>query len=181
MAIILQFFFSIPQSSAIPFFPFFLIGTIISITELILGEKYSSKKNSFYIEFAGILSIVIILLTFPYYFESLFHRNEDFYHFIYSFPYAILLGCILVSSKYGTGGISKILSLKPLRFLGTISYSIYLFHMTFLSLVDSNDFYVPVPLRMYVFLFATILFSVVTYLFIEKPLSRIKLPINSNK
>ena len=99
-------------------------------------------------------------------------RQFDVQSSIFFLPYGILWGTVLIASKYGTGGLSRFFELRFFRFLGTISYSVYLFHMPVLLWVDAT---VPQPLKIYAFFVASILVSTITYLLVERPLSKIRL------
>ncbi len=90
------------------------------------------------------------------------------------FPYAIAWGGVLIAAKYGQFGIKKILEWKAFRLLGTISYSAYLFHMIVLVLL-SNATNIPENYKIYIFFLATILVAILSYVLIEKPLSKIRL------
>ena len=67
-----------------------------------------------------------------------------------------------------------ILEFKLLRFLGSISYSAYLFHMLVIAFVKKLEV-IPQDLKIYFFFLLTIILSTVSYLIIELPLSRINL------
>ena len=122
------------------------------------------------------MAFTLILLTTPYYFEHIFGFKVNFHSSIFYFPYAILWGVILLSAKYGGGLIKFILELKFLRFIGTISFSLYLFHMLFLNFTKQLG--INPQIQFYVFLFLSILFSAISYLLIERPLSKIKIYSN---
>lgn len=113
------------------------------------------------------------LFQIPFYFEKIFDFKIDFHSSIFYLPYAVIWAVILLSVKYGKGLINSLLKLKFLRFIGSISFSMYLFHLLFLDIVEYVD--MPEYLRIYVFFFLTIMFSSLSYLFIELPLSKIKI------
>lgn len=49
--------------------------------------------------------------------------------------YAVSTSLLFVNTVYGAGFLNKIFSLKPLRYLGNISYSFYLVHVTAIAVV----------------------------------------------
>lgn len=61
------------------------------------------------------------------------------------------MGILLISAKYGQGFIKFFLELKILRFIGTISYSLYLFHMLFLNLTKQLE--VNAQMKFFIFLY----------------------------
>ncbi|MCR9289857.1 MAG: acyltransferase [Bacteroidetes bacterium] len=161
--------------STFRYFPIFLVGTIISIYELLIKQKHNLEKYKQKIEIAGGISLAIILITIPYYFQLIFDKtipsqNAKFYVF-----FAVLWGLILITAKYGTGIIKRILEFKLLRFLGIISFSLYLFHQLILKLIISNYIVLPENIKIYIFFIFSIILSTITYLIIEKPLSKIKI------
>jgi len=168
----IELLFKLPLVSTLRYFPIFLVGTTISIYELNIKNEKSKRVKPITLNLLGITSALIILITVPFYFDSIFGINVDFHSSIFFFPYAILWGIILLTAKYGRGLIKKILEFKFLRFIGTISFSMYLFHKLFLKLVKVVD--INPNLQIYIFFILTIIFSSISYLMIEYPLSKIR-------
>ena len=164
--------FELAKTSTIKYLPIFLVGTFISIFELTNRPNIEIIRSKYY-DIAGLISLIIILVSIPYFFRSLFGFKLDFHSPKFFIPYAILWGVILLSAKYGKGLIRYILELKYLRFFGTISYSMYLFHMLFLKLL--KKFTILPSLHIYFFFLLTIVFSCLSYLKIERPLSKIRI------
>jgi peptidoglycan/LPS O-acetylase OafA/YrhL len=177
LTVTIELIFRLPLVSTFRYFPIFLIGTIISIYELLYRKKIQPIKNNLIYSLSGALAFLMILLTIPFYFEKIFGFTINFHSPIFYLPYAALWGIILLSAKYGDGIIKSMLELKFLRFIGSISFSLYLFHMLFLNFVKQME--VPQEFKIYIYFFLTILFSSITFLLIERPLSKIK--INSKK
>ena len=70
--------------------------------------------------------------------------------------------------------INKILSAKPLIFLGSISYSIYLIHMPIISIINKYIVIFDSTALQFITVYClTIIFSMISYLFIEKPTNKI--------
>jgi peptidoglycan/LPS O-acetylase OafA/YrhL len=67
----------------------------------------------------------------------------------------------------------RLLEFKPLRYIGLISFSLYLFHYPILNIVKHMHLYKWV--NIYVFLGLAIAFSSITYFLIERPLSKIRI------
>lgn len=165
--------FHLPIVSTIRYLPIFMVGTIISVFELLLKKQTKKMINPFFMDVFGCIVFLIILLTTPYYFEHIFGFKVNFHSSKLYFPYAVLWGILLISAKYGQGFIKFFLELKFLRFIGTISYSLYLFHMLFLNLTKQLE--VNTQMKFFIFFISSILFSSFSYLLIERPLSKIKL------
>jgi len=167
----------LPKISTFKYLPIFLVGTFISIFEIISKVEKFEIRNSIFLNFAGIACVAIILITNPILFEYIFGLKLNFQASIFFLPYAILWAVILWAAKYGEGIVKYFLEIKFLRFIGSISFSIYLFHMLFLNLVKQSG--VDLYLQIYLFLFMTIMFSCITFLLIERPFSKIRLTLKN--
>lgn len=165
--------FSLSNTSTLKYLPIFLAGTLISIYELLYGNSVKKVKNKLF-DILGIVSVVIIFVSFPYYVSKLFTIDVQFHKPPFYLLYVLLWSLVLVSSKYSNGLVRSILSFKPLRFLGTISFSLYLFHMLIIPFVKRIDV-IPSNLKIYAFFIVSIVLSSFTYLLIELPLSKIKI------
>lgn len=152
----------------------FLIGTLLSIVELILSKSDFWIKRSRLFEYLGWICIITIILTIPFYSEMLFGFSINFNKPVFYVPYSAFWGGILLAAKYGNGLISRFLEIKLLRFVGVISFSAYLFHMPILEFVRISNFIIP-ELKFYVFLILTLILSGISFILIEKPLSGIRI------
>jgi len=177
ISILIELTFHLPIVSTLRYFPIFLVGTIISIYELLFKNHLKLKIKATVFNLGGIIAFALILITAPFYFERIFNTKVNFHSSVFYFPYAILWGVILVSTKYGKGVIKYFLELKFLRFIGTISFSLYLFHMLFLNATKQMD--IAPQLKFHVFLLLSVTFSSISYLLIERPLSKIKIYSNT--
>lgn len=172
-AVIIEKIFKLPLVSTFRYLPIFMVGTVISVYEPLLGKERLSKVDLKIYNRIGVIALTAVLVTVPYYFVNIFGFKVNFHTSTYYLPYALLWGAVLISAKYGQGLVKRLLELKFLRFIGTISFSMYLFHILFIRIVKVSD--VPPFLKIYVFFFLTIVFSSVTYLLIERPLSKVRL------
>lgn len=171
--IAIELIYQLPITSTLRYFPIFIVGTIISIFELLNTKKLKTNKYSIAYSIGGIISIICIGISIPFYFQYIFGYYIDFHRSEFYLPYAMLWGIILLSAKYGNRLLKKILEIKVLRFIGSISFSIYIFHMVFLQFVSQLN--IANYIKIYLFLFLTILFSSISYILIERPLSRIRI------
>lgn len=93
-----------------------------------------------------------------------------------------LLGALwsifLITHLHGVGFVKSILGWLPLRWLGLISYSLYLWHVPVVSLFRlfklPSHVSVPWPMMVPVVAAAMVAVASLSYLFIERPLSRLK-------
>lgn len=95
-----------------------LAGSLVAI--------YLTKNNLKANDKLAFLGLSLILLS--YFFPYLISNNQAIYTLLPIFGVVLI---ILYSSNESIVG--KILSIKPLMFIGTISYSVYLFHMPLLA------------------------------------------------
>lgn len=173
ISLILTFNFELSKVSTIGFLAVFFIGTLISIYGNIFYQK---KEYDNIIEAIGYLCVLGIIFSTPKLLELFIGQYIEFEVAKFRLPLAICWGGILLANLKETGMIKNFFEFSPLRFLGVISYSLYLFHTIILNIVHhSNIFDIPYAYRIYIFFMLTILVSSVSYLVIEKPLSKIKL------
>jgi peptidoglycan/LPS O-acetylase OafA/YrhL len=77
-------------------------------------------------------------------------------------------GCLILSLAAREGSVARMLSLKPLVYLGKLSYSIYLWH--FPIALPLRDRFSPM-LTFVIVLTAAVAIATVSYEFMEKPLA----------
>ncbi|QYA27077.1 acyltransferase [Gramella sp. MT6] len=146
------------------YIPFFIIGSYLGIIDQLRFRPYSYDL---------LIPIILgLLITVDSIFPLLV---VDRHYFNISFlTYAILIGLLMVLVKDSKGFFSKIFEWKILRYIGNISYSIYLFHCLFIFILHDynlgSKYYNSIA-----YLALTILFSSLTYLLVEYPLSRVRL------
>ncbi len=169
----LENYFHFPRNSTLKFFPIFMVGTIISISEYVWKNQFLNIERPWIFNLLGWLGITFVIIASTVDFKSILGYKINFLSPYFYFPYAMVWGMLLLSAKYGTGIIRWILEIKFIRFIGSISFSLYLFHLPFISLVQKIG--IPSEFQFYVFMMLTILFSSFSYLIIERPLSMIKL------
>lgn len=159
--------------STLRYFPIFLIGTIIAIHELLNKDLFKRKFAKTWFEALGFIAFASILISTPTYHQKLLGTRYNIQSPSLSLILSVLWGSILLAAKYGLGFIRRFLELKPLRFLGTISFSLYLFHVLILNLIKKME--TGPEVSFIVFMLLAILFSSVSYLIIERPLSKIRI------
>jgi peptidoglycan/LPS O-acetylase OafA/YrhL len=168
----IQWKYKLPIYSTFRYLPIFLVGTFLSVYEIKFRDNLIFKNKPLTLNTIGIFAIAIIVITIPSLFHFLTGLDIRFHSFMFYFPYALIWGALIYSIKFGGGLIRKLFENKLLRFIGTISFSMYLFHMLFLKYtVESN---IPSDIKIFLFFIFTILFSSITYLLIERPISKIR-------
>lgn len=165
----LEFYFKLSWISTIRSLPAFLIGSLIAVLQNFKPEVFSKKIQSI-----GSFSIIIVILSVPFYFEMLFgipwavNKPEAI------MPYSALLGLAFIKIRFGSSLIQKIMETKFFRFFGKISYSLYLLHFAAILFLNKYGFE-NIFVNSIAFYLLSVLLSTGTYLFIEYPLSLISI------
>jgi peptidoglycan/LPS O-acetylase OafA/YrhL len=172
--IVLEFVHPFSRISLLKYLPIFLLGTFIAIFELISPNLATDKISKRSFGWLGFIAALLIIILIPFYFKLLFGFSWNIQAPIFYFPIALLWGLILWAAKYGSGLIKTFLEFKALRFLGTISYSLYLFHLPVIKFVKI-EYICPEPFRIYFFFFISFGIAAISYSLIERPLSKVRI------
>jgi peptidoglycan/LPS O-acetylase OafA/YrhL len=175
LSISVELIFGLPSIVTLRFFPIFLAGTLIAVVEVIREKNFLQKIPLAVIDATGLVALALVILTVPFYTQGVFGKTIDFDDSVYYLPYGILWGCILVAAKFGRGIMQRFFELKFLRFIGTISFSLYLFHIPVLKLLVRSELGIPENLLVYVFFLGAIFVSMISYLLVERPLSKVRI------
>lgn len=150
------------------YIPMFMIGGYCA--------KYLNKLISLYSHLTSSLKVLVWLAAYLFFnFHGIMISIADYLR-IYSFEtiagdYSIVVGSILIiiitlSSKR----VQRFLLVMPLRFLGRVSYSLYLYHLPVLfSLVYLFYYSIPLWLILAISFPISLLIANLSWVFIEKP------------
>ena len=164
-----------------PFLPIFLMGTIISLIEVFTNtfEKMTNEDKR-KLDIIGIIAILIFIFTIRSVYEVVMNTGKySLSQKSFFVPFSILWGTILIATKYSNGILKAIFSFKPLRYIGVISFSLYLFHWPVLKFTALSGYFSP-AIQIYIYLLLSILVSTITFILIEKPFSKLKLRNKAN-
>jgi len=146
----------------------FMIGTCIS--------TFSVKKNVFN---KKIVSTLGVLSLFSIIYIACSRNISTGYPNYYSVIVCLASALLIYSGSYSGGIINKFLSIRPIVFLGKISYSLYLWHWPILAttyyLGIGNVYYVKI-----INIFITFILSLFSYTFIEQRLRKSKNKLKSS-
>jgi len=158
--------------------PVFLPGVICACIQT-LYKKSPIQLNRNIIDSIGVLLLLATILLMPNLFERVTgHTN----YFLFTRNFLVFWGIVCSSMLFcainGSGIFSKLLSMTIIRIIGVISFSAYVCHWFILNLVNSLD--ISQIQKISYFFLITFLVSFVSYVFIEKPLSSIRIRVKKN-
>lgn len=175
-----------PQSEAIandarllPYMPVFIIGIFIAVLHEHINKSKPNHKVMMTLKWLGFIGVVGIVIMTPIIFSMLtgddipknyFHKQFIIYSIFWSF--------IILSAVNIDGIIQKLFSIKILRFYGTLSFSLYLFHPVYISLLmrlNLNSY-----LTAWLVLIASTITAYISFNLLEGPISRFKINSNTN-
>ncbi len=157
-----------------PYLPIFLTGSLSALLYGKLEAARFARSRGFRAgsEGAAILLFAGVLLTIPDIYNRIFDVPVLGTHFHRDYGlYAGLWSLFLVTQLLGTGRIRSILSAAPLRFLGNISFSVYLWHYPIIPWVK-HDLPVADVAQFPLIAILVLSISTLTYHGIEKPFIR---------
>ncbi|MGB1735776.1 MAG: acyltransferase family protein [Schleiferiaceae bacterium] len=151
------------STSTLLYLNIFLMGTLVAVLERCVPNFWNALRT---FKPASSLGWSVILAF------SLWSWKMDDFTSINTFLPAAALWSIALAATFGPGWWASLLSFKPLRWVGKVSFSMYLFHIPVLMCVKILDWN-PAVLWM-VYLSATVVVCAVTYLCVEYPLQSFK-------
>ncbi len=125
------------------------------------------------------LKVVVLIFSLCVLIFCLLYRGAQFREtFRYTLQGLALFPVFYLAIQKSDWLVFKWLNWRPVRFLGVISYTFYLFHLTSFSLV--NKFIADsVMVRLFVGFLVTFLFSTFMYYFVEKRFSMLRKKLHS--
>jgi peptidoglycan/LPS O-acetylase OafA/YrhL len=153
-------FLHLPMPLFLRFAPVLAFGTLLAMAQRRLRLPGG----------IGLALFALILTTVPSAARALF-GTSIFHSYTYTAAYGLTWALILYQALYHEVALSALGRWKPLRYLGTLSFSIYLLHLPVLSLCQAL---LPKPWVMPAFVAGTLLASFLTFTFVERPMAQIK-------
>jgi peptidoglycan/LPS O-acetylase OafA/YrhL len=164
-----------------PYLPMFFMGSLLAVIHhnWQIHPARESKKVLAFLDALGVGALMALILMIPSV-SSLLAGAEisrDHWH-----GQVVLLGAlwsiVVFSCVAGSGLLRRPFEIRFLRYLGFISFSVYLLHPVVIKQV--NDLVPDLPMKGWLELAATIAVSHLSWVFIEKPTSRIGLTKKSS-
>jgi peptidoglycan/LPS O-acetylase OafA/YrhL len=158
-----------------PYLPIFFMGSLLAVFHYNWQHTSLSnnKKAVMFVQIMGFICILIILGMIPSITSHIIGReiSSDYYHTSF-IQFGVLWSMVVLACIVGDGLIKKCFENSILRYLGFISFSIYLLHVVVYALLYKLIH--NIPLFGWITLGITIAVSHVSWLLIEKPSSKVK-------
>ena len=158
-----------------PYLPIFFMGSFLAVMHHLLSESSLARtvwlQNT--IEGIGLGALAVLILMIPSV-TSLFVDSgvpTDYFHRQFML-YGILWSAVLLAGVNGRGWLKWCFEIGFLRYVGFISFSVYLLHTPVIDLIDLLQ--LPHLINPWIMLVTTIAFSHLTWILIEKPFSMIR-------
>jgi peptidoglycan/LPS O-acetylase OafA/YrhL len=152
----------------LPFLSIFLFGVLIANIEYSFKVVLSQIPKMFWnlTFYFGILCYLFLIPSIGIGFFSAEEIYSEYYSLIGAFASAL----VLISALNGSGHVVKFLKFTYLRYIGIISYSIYLLHILVMSYF-AGSLYTNFGISLTVLFVWTLvtLLSTLTYLLVERP------------
>lgn len=168
------------------YLPIFFIGSLLAVIVYRWDEGSLSRNKSavLSIELLGVIAIIILVFMIPSVHAFFYGRqlSEEFasnYNQNQLVLFGILWSIVVFSCVAGSGILRTLFETPFLRYMGFISFSVYLLHIIVLQIVIEKVG-ADIPMRGWIVLILTIAVSHISWTLIEKPTSRIRL-ININQ
>ena len=149
--------------STLWFLNIFLLGTLVALIERLRPKIWSTLTQSRFTIYFGWAALLVL---------SLWSWKAENYTNIGTFIPAASLWSVALIASFKTGLWATVLSWKPLRWVGAVSFSMYLFHIPVLMWVKSLE--LPSEIAWLSYLALTAGVTAITYLFVERPLQNFK-------
>jgi len=146
-----------------------LAGSILAYFEITLGKRSKNKILNLILPYVGLLLIGHSIIFFD---EKISHPS------FYTLS-PIVGACLIIWFSDPSEIITKILSSRLLVGIGFISYSLYLWHFPIFAFSRITDFFSDSLLLKFFLIFLSIILSIFSYRFIERPARKKKIIFKS--
>lgn len=159
-----------------PYLPVFFMGSFLAV----LWHQWEEKRLGTHrywviaIELMGFMALATLFIMIPSVSRYVISADLPANYYQKQFmQYGFLWSVVLFSCLAGRGLLKRFFEINALRFLGFISFSAYLLHLTAMLII--KRLLPGVPLQGWLILMLTVAVSTITWLLIERPTSKIRL------
>ena len=170
----INYFFDLPKLSTVRYLHIFLLGTGAALLQLLHPKLLSRFYNPLLTPIITTLSLACGYALVPSVRNLLWPSVGQIDLPIAFLIWGIIGTRLVLAVQYSNDWFTRIFSWGPLRYLGVISFSAYLFHLPILGATTQLG-WLPHSLKLWLFLGVTILCSTASYLLIERPLSKARI------
>ena len=160
-----------------PYLPVFLAGSLAALLHAELAKAGRIKRDyqRKFLDLAAIVIFLGVLSMVPSFWKMMSgqHVKKEYFHPKYVL-FGILWSLFILSYLNGSGLVRRTLECRPLRFVGIISYSVYLWHIPVVNLVRFNV-KTHSTLTVLLIVSVTLLVSAASQVLIEKPFMKLDL------
>ena len=174
-----------PQSESLandtrlgPYLSIFLLGSLLALLFHRWEESSlaDNKMAALVIEGLGILAGLMLIFMIPSVSSWVLEEDIPFNYYHKEFLlFGLLWSLVVFACVTGAGGMRKIFEVPVLRFVGCISFSVYLLHIVVIDLVKRLG--LDNPMQGWLMLGLTLGLSYLSWRLIERPSSKVKLSL----
>jgi peptidoglycan/LPS O-acetylase OafA/YrhL len=182
-ATVLPSILSEPRLSILPNLPIFFIGSLAAITHAKILEWGPERREKLQngMEIVAFVTAVLLFCSLrtvwsQFLWLGVFGTEMPVFaanHWFYDIQ-AALWAIFMLSHLHGLGWTSRLLSFSVLRFIGVISFGIYLWHIAVMGYLMARLNSMPDLVQTIAISAVTLLVATVTYVLIERPFMQIK-------
>lgn len=159
------------------YLPIFLCGSVSAMVHSQLQKSPVIERPAFtygaeVVAIGAMIAVVSFILVLRAKLDW-FILNQSWSDALIFSVFGLLWSLFLIAQLYGKGWIRGLLSHSSLRFIGTISFSIYLWHMALMGYFNAH-LNAAQPMKFMVILAITIGVSMGSFLIIERPFFNLK-------
>lgn len=168
------------DAKLLPYMPIFLMGMLLAVIQNEINSKNGlSPRLKMIVRLLGYIGVLGILVMTPLVFSIFFGRISHNYFHKQFILYALFWSFVLLSAINVQGLIQQFFTLSVIRFYGALSFSLYLFHIIFISAVsrlELNEY-----LSAWLVLFVSTVSAYISFKLLEGPVSKFKISRSSLK
>ena len=169
-----------PQSESLkndarllPYMPIFIIGMFLAVLQDYLNNNNLTNVATAILKYLGFFGVIGVIVMTPLVFSLFGDRVPNNYFHKQFILYSLFWSFILMSAVNIEGVIQRFFTLPALRFYGALSFSLYLFHPIFISIIGRTE--LNGYLSAWLIFLASTAAAYISFRVLEGPISKYKL------